>query len=249
MSFSSPSVPAAPCLNPLLPKDSFFWVCRLLQTADSAFPTGAYAHSFGLEGLVQSGAIQERSGLRTFLLEQALPQLARCDLPVAARAWRLCKEEPDWDKVKELCYLGSALKGTKETRSASEAVGKQRLEMAALLHGGLAVELKKRAAETGWPVPACVAAGLEGACLQAPLEAVLQALIYGTVSGLVAAAVKLLRLGQNAAQTLIAEVLGQCSEIIDTALSLADAELGQFNPWWDIASSRHETAHFRLFIS
>ena len=55
--------------------------------------------------------------------------------------------------------------------------------------------------------------------------------------------------GQNAVQTLIAETMAKCSEILDTALAVAEADIGFSNPWWDIASSRHETADFRLFIS
>jgi urease accessory protein len=71
----------------------------------------------------------------------------------------------------------------------------------------------------------------------------------GTRCSALAAAVKLLRLGQNAVQTLLASTLALCNQILDTALSLRDADLGSANPWWDIASSSHETATHRLFIS
>ena len=225
------------------------WVCRLLHAGDSAYPTGAYAHSFGLEGLVEAGVVRDRASLRGFLLGQFVPQLARSELPLAMRAWSAMQGEPDWARLGMLCYLGRALRGTRELRAASEAVGKQRMEMAALLHGGLATEFLRRANEAGWPIPSCVAAAVEGAILGAPCEAVLQALLYAAVSGWVTAAVKLLRLGQNAVQTLVAEGLGQCSKILDTAAGIAEDDIGSFNPWWDIASSRHEHADFRLFIS
>lgn len=225
------------------------WVCRMMQACDSAYPTGAYAHSAGLEGLVQAGVVRDAATLESFLHGQFLPQLARCELPLAAAAWAAAGREPDWGRLRELCLLGRALRGTRELRAASEAVGRQRLEMASLLHGGLASEFLARAREGAWPVPSCVAAGVEGRLLGAPREAVLQALLYAAVSGLVAAAMKLLRLGQNAVQRLVAGGLANCNELLDTACSLTDAELGSFNPWWDIASSRHERADFRLFIS
>ncbi len=238
------------------------WVCRMMQACDSAYPTGAYAHSAGLEGLVQAGVVRDAATLESFLHGQFLPQLARCELPLAAAAWEAAGGTggmvgaaevpgggPDWGRLRELCLLGRALRGTRELRAASEAVGRQRLEMASLLHGGLASEFQARAREGGWPVPSCVAAGVEGRLLGAPREAVLQALLYAAVSGLVAAAMKLLRLGQNAVQRLVAGGLANCNELLDTACSLTDAELGSFNPWWDIASSRHERADFRLFIS
>ena len=39
----------------------------LLHFADSAFPTGGYAHSFGLERYCQAGIVRDRDGLERFL--------------------------------------------------------------------------------------------------------------------------------------------------------------------------------------
>jgi urease accessory protein len=225
------------------------WVAGLLQMSDSFYPTGAYAHSFGLEGLAQEGVVTDRATLRTFLLDEALPQLARTDLPVAARAWAAAGDPPDWAGLREACFLGSAARGAREPREASEGIGRQRLEVLAVLHGGLAVELNRRAAAEGWPRPACVAAAIEGRTLGTPREAVLAALVYAALAGLAVAAVKLLRLGQNAVQTLLAEGLALTPDLIATALALETADIGAFNPWWDIAAARHEWADGRLFIS
>jgi len=232
------------------PEKSAAWIAGLLHTADSFYPTGAYAHSFGLEGLVQVGTVHDRATLRAFLLEFVLPPLARTDLPVAARAWEAAgAEPPDWAGLRELCFLGAALRGAREPREAAEAIGRQRLELAALLHGGLAREFNQRAVDEGWPRPTCVAAAIEGRVLGAPREAVLHALIYAAVAGMISAAVKLLRLGQNALHTLLAEVLARAPALIAEALAIDPAEVGTFNPWWDIAAARHEHADFRLFIS
>lgn len=226
------------------------WISGLLHTADSFYPTGAYAHSFGLEGLVQAGVVCDRATLRTFLLEFVLPPLARTDLPIAARAWDAAgAEPPDWARLRELSFLGSALRGAREPREASEAIGRQRLELTALLHGGCAAEFNARAIAENWPRPACVAAAIEGRMLGAPREAVLHALIYAAAAGMISAAVKLLRLGQNALHTLLAEVLAQAPALITEAVALDLSDVGAFNPWWDIAAARHEHADFRLFIS
>src|SRR5262249_57572519 len=42
----------------------------LLHFGDSAFPTGGYAHSFGLETYCQSGIVQSRLDLERFLVAQ-----------------------------------------------------------------------------------------------------------------------------------------------------------------------------------
>jgi urease accessory protein len=225
------------------------WVAGLLQTADSFYPTGAYAHSYGLEGLVQSGVVHDRATLRTFLLEYVMPALARTDLPLVAQAWAAAGNPPDWERLRELCFLGAALRGAREPREAARAIGRQRLDLAAALRGGFAAEFNRRATAGDWPAPVCLAAVVEGRTLGAPLEAVLAAMVYTTVAGFITASIKLLRLGQNACQSLLAEVLAQSPGFIATALALDAADIGAFNPWWDIAAARHETADFRLFIS
>jgi len=228
---------------------SLHWVAGLLQMSDSFYPTGAYAHSFGLEGLVQDGVVTDRATLRGFLLEEMLPQLARTDLPVAARAWTAAGDPPDWECLREACFLGASVRGAREPREAAEGIGRQRLELVARLHGGFAVAFNRRAAAEGWPQPACVAAAIEGRSIGAPAEAVLAALIYSAAASLGVAAVKLLRLGQNSVQTLLAEALAGAPALIAAALAVETAEIGAFNPWWDIAAARHESADGRLFIS
>jgi urease accessory protein len=230
-------------------RGDFAWILALLQAGDSFYPTGGYAHSFGLEGLVQEGVVTDRATLREFLLRATLPALERVDLPLAAHAWRSFAE-PDWAAVERICRLSSALRAPREARVASEAIGRQRAELAATLHPStLAPEFVRRAKEGGWPHAAAVSAALEGRVTGAPLEAVLAAVCYSNLAGLIAAAMKLLRLGQNGAQSLLAEALAATPPCIATASQLPLEEIGWFNPWLDIAAARHETAAARLFIS
>jgi urease accessory protein len=96
---------------------------------------------------------------------------------------------------------------------------------------------------------AALSAALEGRVCAAPLEAVLAGMSYATLAGQLAAAMKVLRLGQNASQGLLTEVLGEVPALVAAARDLPLAEIGWFNPWLDIAAARHETASARLFIS
>lgn len=229
--------------------DAAHWLAGVLHASDTFYPTGAYAHSFGLEGLAHEGVVHDRASLRGFLLEGVLPPLARTDLPIAGWAWDAAGEPPDLARLRGLCLLASSMRGAREPREASEAIGRQRLDLAAMLHGGVARVVNERAVAEGWPRPACVAAALEGRVLGAPREAVMVGLVYAAVAGMVAAAVKLLRLGQNAVHTLLAEVLAATPRLLAEAARCTPDDLGTFNPWWDIAAARHEHADFRLFIS
>ena len=193
--------------------------------------------------------IRDRETLRQFLLQSVLPTLRHTELPIAAHAWRAF-DQPEWLLIGELCVLSSALKTAREARLASENIGRQRAELAANLHASaLAQEFVRRAAAENWPHSSAVAAALEGRALGAPLPAVLAGLAYTTLAANLAAAMKILRLGQNAAQSLLTETLAVVPAVIADAESTPRDQIGWFNPWLDIAAARHETADARMFIS
>lgn len=225
------------------------WLLGLLQASDALYPTGSYAHSFGLEGLIDAGVVRDRATLRTFLLNSVLPSLRNVDLPLAAHAWEALGSR-NWTAVGEVCVLAAALRAPRELRAAAEAIGRQRVELLANVHeAGLAREFLRRAAEARWPHCTAIAAALEARVHGAPFAAVTAALCYAAVAGVIAAATKLLRLGQNAAQALLTETLALCPPMVGSACALPLSEIGWFNPWLDAASARHETARARLFIS
>jgi urease accessory protein len=225
------------------------WVLGLLQAGDSFYPTGSYAHSFGLEGLVQEGVVHDRATLKAFIELSVLPALRQAELPLAAHAWKALGG-PDWKTVGELSVLSSALKTAREARLASDNIGRQRTELMATLRAHpLAVEFVQRAAAEGWPFSSAVAAALEGRVLGAPLPAVLGGVHYAAIASLLSAAMKLLRLGQNASQSLLTETLAAAPAVIAAAQQVPREDIGWFNPWLDIAAARHETADSRMFIS
>lgn len=232
-----------------VPPSNSSWIVGLLQAGDSFYPTGSYAHSFGLEALVQEGVVHDRATLRQFVFLSTLPSLRHTELPLAVHAWRAF-ETPDWKQLGEICRLSSALKTAKEARFAADNIGRQRAElMATLRESPLAREFLQRATAESWPHSPSVSAALEGRVLGAPLPAVLSGITYATVASLLSAAMKVLRLGQNASQSLLTEALGVAPDIISAAEKVSFDEIGWFNPWLDIAAARHETAESRMFIS
>ena len=71
------------------------WVPALLQISDPLFPTGAYAHSMGLEQWAGACGYTSGKDLEHFFKTHAGPSLARLELPylrylrdaVAAGVW------------------------------------------------------------------------------------------------------------------------------------------------------------------
>ncbi len=70
---------------------------------------------------------------------------------------------------------------------------------------------------------------------------------YTTASGLIAAAVRLGRIGAVEAQAVLTALLPTIAEL--SAPVSPNAQIESFLPWVDAAASRQARAHLRLFAS
>lgn len=223
--------------------DPVEWLPFLLQTGDPLFPTGAYAHSLGLEELARLGVVRDEATLLDFFLGQAVPALAHFELP-HLRAAHAAAGRGD---VPALCALDcrlAAWKVARELREASMQLGARRLRT--LLQIDPCELLRRCEAELPWKHHLVVF----GAQMRAvPLEAVLAAWFYQSLAGSCGAAMKLIRIGQEGCQRALRAALAEAPRAVKDSLAVAEEEAGWFNPLLDIASMRHETARERLFIS
>jgi urease accessory protein len=108
-----------------MPADSFL---RLLQFTDGLFPAGGYAHSFGLETLVQSSRVQKAEDVAAFLREYLENSAAPTDA-VAVLCTRTHALNGDLDSCIRLDRYLDALKSPAEQREASRQMGRQTLRI------------------------------------------------------------------------------------------------------------------------
>ena len=105
-----------------------YWLGGLIQPTDTLFPSGGYAHSYGLEEQVSLGLIRSKEHLKEFLIREILPSLERLELPYL----RFCytsAERQDCRALLELNEEISSWKLTKEIRNAGMSQGAQMLRM------------------------------------------------------------------------------------------------------------------------
>lgn len=221
-----------------MPADPILW---LLQTNDSAYPSGAYAHSFGLEEIVESGTVTNAAELEAFIERQIIPALLTFEIPYFAKA-HAAAIDLDRDTLLALDQELDAWRIPEEIRDASRRIGSQRLELLASLDGTpFLIDFHKRR-------PRChhlVVSALELSSLPAAQAA--RAFAFQAIAGLTAASMKLIRIGQSACQQILRRSLAKLSADLDTSLSREPD--GWFNPLLEIASLRHSRSHARLFIS
>jgi urease accessory protein len=221
------------------------WLPFLLQASDATFPTGGYAHSFGLEDFTHSGRVRDEATLIAFLRDHVVPALAHVELPLVREAHRAAD---DLDRQLGIDRLAGALKLPRELREASLQTGRRRL--ATLLRVRPTPRLEAlHAAIDSTPTRGHHAVVWGVACADLPLTAALAAAFYQATSGQCMAAPKLLRLGQEAAQRALAATLALLPAAVETARQIPLDEIGWFDPALDLASMRHELANERLFIS
>lgn len=218
-----------------------------VQYADSAYPAGGFAHSFGLETAVAEGQISDAATLEQALRTLLERQLALTDAVAAAACAR-----PDLarDAFTVIDRRLSATRAARESREASLRMGRRLLETAALAEADpVIIDLAGRVAGRETPGNfACVLGALCGRLGLAPAEAATLTLWVAT-NGLLAAAIRLLPLTHDHVQRTLVSLRPAIAALAETAAAGDGERLAGAAPQWEVWSMRHETANVRLFAS
>ncbi len=238
---------------------------RSLQWADTAFPSGRYTLSHGLEGLMQAGIITKDSSFGDvvdFCQDLLVWSFMPVDLAAHFRVWEvLDKQKMDQaaenQAVAQICYIDHLVhisRPGQSTRTGSMRVGKQLLFMAEQLGISSPVLDDYGAAVSGQSCPSAHGHQYISAALihQAQgLDAVEAAEVesYGFVAAVASAAVRLQLVDFIESQQLIQRCESTISEAIAKAQQLSLDDIGTLTPLLDATSAQHEYASARLFIN
>lgn len=216
---------------------------RLLQLSSPALPVGAYAYSEGLEWAVNESWVHDEATAADWIKGLLQHGVARLDLPLLGRLHRAwSNQEPNevkrWNR-----YLYAA-------RESAELRAQERQQGASLIK--LLADLEIAEAK-GWPaeeIP-CFATGFALAATQWQIDAKSAALglTWSWAENQTAAAVKLIPLGQTAAQRILSELTAIIPGALKQAEEVGDDEIGSSALGTLMASVLHETQYSRLFRS
>jgi urease accessory protein len=214
---------------------------RLWQLIDSAFPSGGFAHSWGLEASYQAGEVRSDAALKRYLRD-TLWQTGRGVLPLLGAAHR---EPSRFDELDALCdtFLTNAV-----ANRASRQQGRAWLASCARIWPGPELARLDACARRGLGHYA-PAAGAAMRALQVPLESAQQLALYGAARGVLAAAIRLGIAGPFRAQQLQHECDADLHAVMESCGNLDLDALAQTAPIADLLQSTHDRLYSRLFQS
>jgi urease accessory protein len=227
--------------------DSFL---SLLQFTDGLFPAGAYAHSFGLEYCVQSGAVNDAAGVEEFLHAYLEGSAAPTDA-VAVLCVARAGKAGDLASCVALDETLDAMKTVSELRDASRQMGRQMLRVVNHLPGQHRVlaDFGKQVEKEATPGHHPVVFGIIGGVMAWPPEEMAGAYLYSTSAALVGAALRLMPLGQLAGQRILWNIRPLIAKLAGEMQGRTQADMWTFAPALEIASMRHASLDARLFRS
>jgi urease accessory protein len=142
----------------------------------------------------------------------------------------------------------NAWKIPSELRSASLRLGSRRLDiLLKTAPTSLLSALARGIAAGEMPGHHIIVSAAQYAAI--PCEAALITYFYQTLSSYCVAALKIIRIGQEACQRVLASCLKTAPAVLRDAMAVERSRAGCFNPLLEIAAMRHATANERLFIS
>ena len=227
----------------------------LLQFSDGLFPAGSYAHSFGLESYAADGTIRDAEGVEGFLLSYSrVPSRRRMSLRRSLREKRRCGSLRRGCSAVAIDQSLDAMKFGSELRAASRQMGRQVLRIAAnlgpqLSSNRVAADLFSAVESDGTPGHHAMAFGAVGAVFGWREPEMAAALLYATCAGLVAAALRLLSLGQLAGQQVLWSLAPAIAALVEEVQDKDMNDIWSFAPGIEIASMRHAMLDARLFRS
>lgn len=222
---------------------------RLMQLSSVSLPIGGYAFSQGMEYAIDIGWIKNQNAVADWIRLQLSESIARIDLPILQRAMQACQTE-NWTYLQELNDLALACRETKELRLTDTAMGEALKRL--LKNLGFDEELKaflgeefKQSDEVSFVCLFALAAQTWN--ISYPMAAL--GFCWSWLENQVAAATKLVPLGQTQSQHLLSELQQDIPPAISLADTIEEDDIGASLPTIAIASARHEEQYSRLFRS
>lgn len=215
---------------------------RLMQLADSSFPSGGFTQSFGLETFIQRGDINTKQELARFMQTYLYYTWRPTDLLGVKLAWKAAQQSD----IKHLCLLDrrlNAMKLPSESREGSLKMGRRLRQLLSEIDGDYTNEVKFPFGHHA------IIWGHYGAVARIELPLLLAAFSHMSTTSLIANGVRAIPLGQTSGQQVLAQLQPLLNTCIEWAATATEKDWGGSAPAFDWAGMAHEQLYSRIFMS
>lgn len=219
---------------------------RLLQLCSANLPVGGFSFSQGLEYATEMGWVNNQKSTFEWIELNLNESIARTDLALLKRLY-LALENNDFESFKEHNQHLIACRESSELRLADVAMGKALIRLLKQLDTVDSEPYRElfKQAQSSFVSVFAIAAYL----FQLDLISAQSGYCWTYLDNQVAAATKLVPLGQTQAQNLLFELSDKVAGAINIANHIEDDDIGASLPRLAMASAWHETQYTRLFRS
>lgn len=214
---------------------------RLWQLISPTLPIGSFAYSQGLEYAIESGWVDSEKKTAEWIKGQIRKTLSTLDIPVMRRLYNAWQTN-DKDSVIYWNQWLLAARESKELYDEDIQLGQSLLRVLKGLEINLPFE-----DDVAWTYAAMFS--FASVKWEIPFTDCATGLLWVWSENQVAAAVKLVPLGQTSGQKILSEALEEIPAAIEATKNFSDEDIGVLAPGLGIASALHETQYSRLFRS
>lgn len=216
---------------------------RLWQLISPALPVGAYAYSQGLEYAIEAGWLKTETDVHGWIKGQLQHNLAYLDIPILKRLYQAWSSN-DQHAISHWTRYLLVSREAAELKTEDQNLGRA---LATLL---TQLDIAEAEAYTLSEQVAFAAMLALAACRwQISQQEIAQAYLWMWCENQVAAAIKLVPLGQTSGQKMLLGLADVIPDAVETGLKVTDDHIGMSAPGLGIASALHETQYSRLFRS
>lgn len=214
-----------------------------MQFADSFFPGGGVALSWGLEQLRTDRELASADDLAGFVEGQITRRWAAFDAPALSAAWHAAG---NLARLQEIDALLEAMTLAQELRDGSRRAGGALLNVHSRLGGATAQQFRALVLESKTPGHLAVVQGLVWRDADVPEAACRAMSAHLLATGLVSAALRLGLIGHLQAQAALNQVRPITARLLEQPVPALE-HIAAFTPATDVAAMRHEMADSRMF--
>jgi len=239
----SPALIVVVDITTILMTESFKPHLRLWQLISPSLPVGAYAYSGGLEAAVENGWITNEKQALDWIESLMQHGLTPLDVPVFKRLYE-CRRDHDGEKFHYWNQYLLASRESAELQQEDKHLGRALFRLLNDLDVNI---LPFCSVDNDYAYVAMFAC----ACVEwkITIEEAVQGILWSWCENQVAAAIKLVPLGQTVGQQCLSTLQAKITDCAQQGLALSDDEIGFTLPGLGIISAQHEMQYSRLFRS